>query len=317
VTVLAIAGTVQTAARLWYYGDVVPNTYYLKITGIPLAVRAARGVWVLGQFVWNANLLLFVLPFALLLRGDRRITLMLWIVVAQVAYSVYVGGDAWEYWGGSNRFICPVMPAFFVLLTYVLNLLAAALPAAIRGNRPFAASERYAVALFVFAVAAAMVSLNSIHGPAGLAEAALLRPPLHAGEGGENQMDVEQALALRDVTAPGATVAVVRAGTIPYFAGRTAIDLLGKNDRYVAHEPPRLSGGFLAFRDFRPGHVKFDFAYSIGRLEPDVILQLRQREEAATPFLQDYDDALLNGARIYVRRGSANVFRDRLHAGPD
>jgi len=130
-------------------------------------------------------------------------------------------------------------------------------------------------------------------------------------------MDVEQALAVRGVTASTATVAVVRAGTIPYFSDRTAIDLLGKSDRHVAHLPPRLPSGLLAFREFRPGHVKFDFAYSIGRLAPDVVLQLRQREELADPFLRDYESTFLNNARAYIRHGSPKILRDRLHPEQD
>jgi hypothetical protein len=317
VTVLAIACGTQTAIRLWYYGDIAPNTYYLKIAGIPWTVRALRGIWVLAQFAWNANPFMVALPFMLLLQRDRRIALILWVFVAQVAYSVYVGGDAWEYWGGSNRYVCPVMPAFFVLLACALNLLMSGFLNALSGRRFPARETLVASLLFTFTIVIAIVTMNSIHGVAALAEASLIRPPLHAGQGGENQMDVKQALALRDATGSGATVAVMRAGTIPYFSERTAIDLLGKNDRHIAHELPWISPNLSAFREFRPGHVKFDFAYSLGRLAPDVVLQLRRREELASSFLHGYEGMFLNDVRIYVRRGSRNVFRDRLQPAPN
>ena len=35
---LAVVGTVSF--RLSYYGDPLPNTYYLKLTGVPVAQRA-------------------------------------------------------------------------------------------------------------------------------------------------------------------------------------------------------------------------------------------------------------------------------------
>jgi hypothetical protein len=37
--------------------------------------------------------------------------------LSMCAYSIYVGGDAWEAFGGANRYICVVMPIMFVLMT--------------------------------------------------------------------------------------------------------------------------------------------------------------------------------------------------------
>ena len=313
VMVLAAACGLQTLFRLWYYGDILPNTYYLKVTGVALTIRIAHGAYVLMQFIWKANVLMFTLPFTLALRRDRRIWLLLWIFVAQMAYSVYVGGDAWESWGGSNRYISIAMPGFFVLLAYALYLWTSAFVTTLRADRPLLGIDGHATGwIFALAVALAVVSANSIYGAGALAEALLIRPPLHTGTGGENQQDVEQALGLRQLTTADATVAVMRAGTIPYFAERGAVDLLGKSDRHIAHEPANSASGADNFREFRPGHVKFDFAYSIGDLRPDVVLQLRRREPLARPFLQDYEDALLDGECVYVRRGSRNVRRDRL-----
>jgi hypothetical protein len=318
VAAFVVSYAVQTAFREWYYGNVLPNTYYLKLAGIPLLVRLARGAEVLLQFVWNANVLLFALPFALLLKGDVRIALVLWLLVAQMTYSVYVGGDAWEYWGGSNRYICPVMPGFFVLLAYALHELAAATVKSMRGAQSWFTSEpRVAAWISALAIVAAAVNLNSVHGIAALAEALLIRPPLHTGPGEANQLDVEQALAIRHATTRDASVAVIRAGTVPYFLERACVDLLGKSDSHVAHEPPRLGASLADFREFRPGHVKFDFAYSIAGLEPDVILHLRRREGLASPFLKNYEGARLGNARIYLRRGSAHVLVDRLPAVRD
>jgi len=305
VAALACAVAVQTLFRLSYYGELLPNTFYLKVTGIPFVFRIARGVYVLLQFIWKANALLFLLTAVLLLRRDPRVWLLFWVFIAQAAYSVYVGGDAWEYWGGSNRYLCIVMPAFFVLLSCALYEVARALANALDANR-------LSGWMFAASVAFAIVSMNSIYGVGALAEALLIRPPLHSGHGGENEQDVEQALLLRNATTPEATVAVMRAGTIPYFADRTSIDLLGKNDRRVAREPARLPGGPHRFVDWRPGHTKYDFAYSIGQLQPDVIVALRNRTNEAAPFLDEYRGVLLAGSCAYVRRSSQTVVWNRL-----
>jgi len=42
--------------------------------------------------------------------------LLIWLVMLQSAYSVYVGGDAWEATFVVNRYIAVIMPLFFILL---------------------------------------------------------------------------------------------------------------------------------------------------------------------------------------------------------
>jgi arabinofuranosyltransferase len=315
VVVLGTCVAAQTAFRLFYYGNLLPNTYYLKLTGVPLIVRISRGLYVLLQFVWSANPLLFFLAAATALRRDTRVWLLLWVFAAQAAYSVYVGGDAWENWGGSNRYISIVMPAFFVLLSCAIHALASALAKPLEEMRAggIVASRRAAAAIFVVIVALAVTSLNCIHGVGALEEALLLRPALHSGAGGENQEDVETAIGLRALTNPAAAIAVMRAGTIPYFAERNAIDMLGKNDAVIAHEPMKVPSGWLGFRELRPGHMKFDFEYSIGRGRPDVVVHLRQRTDLARPFLEhQYIGFRVSGACVFARRSSVNVIWDRV-----
>ncbi len=307
---LAIAVGAEALFGAWYYGDVLPNTYYLKMTGVSPLVRIIRGAYVLAEFVWRANPLLFALAFALAFRRDRRLRLLCWLFALQVAYSVYVGGDAWEYWGGSNRFISIAMPEFFILLAYALYLLIPTLVQTLHGRdgatRPIVARWAFGLALVY-----AAVCLNSIHGAGALAEALLIRPPLHSGNGGENQQDVAQALVLRNLTNPDATVAVMRAGTVPYFSGRPSVDMLGKTDRVIARGRAAQPA---TVRTFRPGHMKFDFAHSIGATQPDVIVQLRQRTDLARPFLSVYDDRLIRGECTYFRRGSTHILWERVAA---
>lgn len=314
--VLCATSAAQTTFRVWYYGDVLPNTYYLKMTGVPLTVRISRGVYVLLQFVWRGNPLLFLLPFALAFRRDRRVWLLFSTLAAQVGYSVSVGGDAWEYWGGSNRYISIAMPGFFILLCYALYLVTSALVHAARADlRSAVAVPTRATLMFAVTVAYAVVALNSLRGTEALAEALLIRPPLHTGPGGQNQQEIKEVLRLRRATTLHATVGVFRAGTIPYFLDRNAIDMLGKSDRHVAHAQVTASSEPISFREFRPGHNKWDFAYSIGRQQPDVVMHMFQRRaELAKPFLHGYQDVLLEGRCAYVRVASPHLLWDRFPA---
>jgi hypothetical protein len=232
-----------------------------------------------------------------------------------MAYSVYVGGDAWEYWGGSNRYVSVVMSEFFILMSYALCLAVSAL---VEGASPVRRTRdtplKWRGLAFAMSIAFAVVSLNSIHGIEALSEALLIGPPLHTGIGGENHEEVEEALLLGDVARPDATLAVVRAGTIPYFADRNSVDILGKNDQVVAREPARmLASGAGRFLEFRPGHMKFDYGHSIGRLQPDIVVQVWEHADEATPFLRSqYERVSLNGKCIYARRGSQRIAWDQL-----
>jgi hypothetical protein len=313
VVLLATLGG-QTAFRYWYYHDVFPNTFYLKMTGVPAILRVSRGLYVLLRFVWKATPLLFALPFTIVLGRDRRMRLMSWLILTQMAYSVYVGGDAWEYWGGSNRYLSVVMPEFFVLTSYAICFSVSAVAgSASAAWTTRAVSSKWQTLAFTVSIAYAVVSLNSIHGTEALSEALLIEPPLHAGNGGENHEEVEEALLLTDATKPDATLAVARAGTIPYFADRYSVDILGKNDSVIARESARMSSGPGRFLEFRPGHMKFDYGHSIGRLQPDIVVQLWEHADEAAPFLRAaYEQVSLNGKCVYARRGSPKIVWNQL-----
>jgi arabinofuranosyltransferase len=317
LAVLVFSMATQTAFRIAYFGDPLPNTYYLKMTGYPTVLRMSRGLYVLIEFVWKANPVLFAVAFLAALRTCPRTSLLLWALVVQMAYSVYVGGDAWEYWGGSNRYIAVAMPGFFILLADGLFRLTRYTIATMNRSRSTRLPETSLLVTGIFSafVAFSVLSVNSIHGVDALAELFLLKPALHAGPGDENQRDVEEALVLRDITEPDATVALTRAGTIPYFSGLPTIDLLGKTDKVVAREHSRVSAGLLRFIEFRPGHNKFDYEYSVGRQRPDLIVQLWDHVDEAQPYLDaSYRRLRVRGQCLYVRLGSEKLRWQQLSA---
>jgi hypothetical protein len=86
------------------------------------------------------------------------------------------------------------------------------------------------------------------------------------------------------------------AGQIPYYSGRTTIDLLGLNDPVIAKGP--VSGPFY------PGHDKWNYVYSIQQLQPDVIADNWIKLAAFMKGQAEYR-RLDNG--IYVRKGSTLV----------
>ena len=100
---------------------------------------------------------------------------------------------------------------------------------------------------------------------------------------------------------------------MPYFADRVGIDLLGKADAHIAHESMRHSlSGMGALVEFKPGHMKFDYGYSIERLKPDLVLQLWQHPETIQPYLLEHYRMVRVGSCIYVRIDSSHILWDRL-----
>jgi hypothetical protein len=112
---------------------------------------------------------------------------------------------------------------------------------------------------------------------------------------------VDFALHLQRITKPQARVAVICAGIVPYFANRYMIDVLGKSDRHVA----RLPMHDAAF--FYPGHLKWDYAYSIQSLHADVVANAWPDWDTVTPFLDGFEEHQRNGNPYYLRSGSPRI----------
>jgi hypothetical protein len=304
----------QTLFRLWYYGDVLPNTYYLKATGYPLIPRMLRGAYVILTFIYYLNPVSFLLPFALLLfRRDKPVLFLLWVFLGQIAYSIYVGGDAWEVWGGSNRYISIAISLFFVLFCCSLKRITSHIVDRIVVHKRHLTPKIVKYSIIVL-VLISILDFNTIYGIDALREWSLVKRPYHVLD---NRKWIERALLLNEITTPEAKIAVVWAGSIPYFSNRYAIDLLGKNDRVIAHQDMRIPSDEPIFTAFFPGHLKWDYDYSIGQLKPDAVVQRWRAREELTPYLDsDYVeiDLPIEGPPLYLRRASEHVLWDKIDA---
>jgi hypothetical protein len=299
---------VQTVARLAYYGEWMPNTYYLKMSGYSLIDRVKRGLTVYIQFVWTMNWFLFVIPFILLLRKpDRRVYLPLFLLVAQSAYSVYVGGDAWEHKGGANRFIAVAMPGFFVLFVYALDQIRVEIVRAWSDGRRWLNGLTQAVLALL--VVTSLFSFNMLNENDSFQKWSTIKRPIFVAG---NEQHTHMGLLVRSLTTEDASIAVVSAGAITYFSERVSIDLLGKADKVIAHVEPRQLKGISDDVDFRPGHNKWDYAYSIGELQPDLVVQLWSHTEEALPFLADYTLIKVGDYHMYFKNDSPNILWDNI-----
>ncbi len=291
---LAIFLVAQTGFRLAYYGDWLPNTYYLKMTGYPLTGRIGRGMEVFFRMLTEAWVIPFLLPFALLaFERSRRSVLLLWLFVSQCAYSMYVGGDVWEWYGGANRFVSLAMPVFFVSVSYALWQLTERL---VRRRR---------LVVFGVAIALFVVAFNCRGDLSGVSRLALLEPPLHHID---NENMVRRAQLIETLTTPQASIGVTWAGIVPYLTDRPVVDLLGKTDRHIAHGPVQRDFRSGQLSEFLPGHNKWDYAYSFGELKPDMVVQGWPAAGPGEPWLsRDYHRVRVSRFLLQFRKDSPHV----------
>jgi hypothetical protein len=282
----------QTLWRRWYYDAWVPNTYTLKVTGMPLGLRLANG-W---AYVWPTLLVLAgVLLLLALAACDRRVR-RFWpataAVVAVIASTVALGGDVFPL----ERFLAPAVPLAMAS--------AIAFAATITSDRP-----RTRAGLAALAIAGSWLALE-----AGHLRYFTFREQVSFGR--SPRALVNTALAIRQLTTPKALIGVFWAGTIPYYADRRAVDFLGKCDPAIARLPPDLESA-VGGRPLRtaPGHNKYDLEYSIRRLRPDYVQGFRWARSDLRPLgLADYVRVGFDvpGGSIDVRRGSPNVIWSRI-----
>jgi arabinofuranosyltransferase len=254
-------------ARYAYYGQPVPNTFYVKV-GAPGLWRAGFR-YVLDYFVTHGVFVFAPAVYALLVR-PRALYRDYFALLATgyLAYIVYVGGDGLGFF----RFVAHVAPLLYVLATD-------GLVAVYRRFAPRAPS-RLAPALALTFVAAALVfttrqTSGALLFPAShrwLESHSELRFPALDGEHDyvwfDNYFVDRQREAARwlDQHLPqNSLVASTPAGAIAYFMRHRVLDMLGLNDAHIA----RTAAGHVGF--FRQGHMKGDGRYVLSR-RPEAIL---------------------------------------------
>jgi hypothetical protein len=280
-----------------YFGEFLPNTYYLKMTGLPLAERILRGAEVFARVaLGDIGFPLLVIVVGLLLRKDTttlKMLLLLALFGVQCVYSIYVGGDSSEFdVGGANRFITQGMGFLLVLCSVALSRLLRDLKSL--DTEMLRQVHSASVRLFLFL---SLATLLLISGQQWLVWAMKNASALES-----DILRAKVGILVRAGTHQDATVAVHAAGQIPYFSERRAADLLGKSDAVIA-KGPRVWGS-------QPGHNKWNYEYSILELQPDVVADEWMFSRSFMEAHSDAYEMLPNG--IWVKRLSELVDRDVL-----
>ena len=297
----AMVALLLVGRRLWF-GSWLPNTWYLKGTGWPLLDRLSHGA-AQNAWAWPSALVALALLLAIgwwQRSGRFRGPLLPGTVagatfVLGLLYSTWVGGDFLGRRAGWDRFAAPFLPLLVVAVALALSA------ATLEARRARATIVAIAVLIGLLAPAVATD-----------ADRRVLQRRLLDGAGRSQPRAWSlrwrrYGLAYREISLPGARMAVCAAGSVVYFSHRGGVDLLGKMDPLIARlavgpepEPSRC------WRDW-PGHNKEDVVGSFERDRPDF-----SSVEPPAEARSDYRRVRHRALDFWVLRESPYVRWDRV-----
>jgi arabinofuranosyltransferase len=285
---LAVVWGLLVALSLLYYGDPLPNTFYLKATGAPRGLMLESGL--LGLSFWLPGAVTAGALAAIAVLAARRnpvVEIAAGLVVVTLGYDIWVGGD-WKSEFGS-RYVAPVLPLLLMLAGSGAERVAGfALGSALPGMR---AAMVLAIAVATSLLAAPQLALRDWFDPSAT-------PMLRS----ENERNYDLARYIDRNTLPGTTIGVHYGGVPPYFGERRAVDVLGKSDRHIAR---------LEVDRFIPGHSKWDWDYVLEEKQPDIFL-VQTRGLAEEPRFRQRYVVVRKGddLRFFMRRESLDKLTD-------
>jgi hypothetical protein len=307
-----------TFFRFQYFGELVPNTAILKISGFPLVDRLQVGV-VSSTVTLLRSLSAPILVLLVLKRKPLAYVGLSAVLI--LAYNTYAGGDAWEAREIDNRFVTPVTLAlcieaiiaisyktynkahvFGALTASVVCTLVAILVARFPSSQPL-----YDISLKSVPLAFSVVILFGFLVPVRsvsylIIVIALLslgwqngfrRSVIEATDGDTSEKALVELLDNLHVIDRRAVVAVAHAGVPAYVMDRPLHDVLGKCDKHIARTKAK---GLVI------GHNKFDTPYTLETVRPDIVFE---------PYAMGSRDLLTAGYKpvvIRAKKSSAEIW---------
>jgi arabinofuranosyltransferase len=229
--------------KAWFYGDLLPNTFYAKV-GIINSEIITRGLIYVVLMLFVLNLYIFLLNLFLpAMRWTSIKKLITITVIIYLCYMIYIGGDHFMIFG--PRFLIPIFPMLLLLGVAALNDLRLRLSKG-KGNLIFINTLLLVFLIGIFVNQHERIAyVNNMNIDT--------RGWIRAGEW------------LADHAKNDEIIAVDAAGIIPFKTNLVTIDMYGLNDRYIAKLPSPDEGRGVA------GHEKYAPNYVLDQ-QPDYVL---------------------------------------------
>jgi len=245
VNLLALVMPVTSLVGVWfwwklaYYGELLPNTYYAKISEGSAWPSGLVYIWhfLNSYFLWPLLVILLLGTKTLIKRAPTRAAPLILAVTGYIAYVIHVGGDFMEF-----RMLVPVIPALYILLTWSLQCLVSS-----------ASLKACVIAVVMAGSVHHAINFNTVSGIESIDK---LIQNLH--DPASDWIGIGQVLK-RDLNVPASvSIALTPVGAIPYYSELPTLDMLGLVDHWVARN------GLPIFT--QPGHRRLaPFSYIAGQ----------------------------------------------------
>ncbi len=117
---LSIFIVAQLVFRVAYYQEWLPNTYVLKLVGMPLSLRLENGLGFIKPLLYSAIPAALLLVAGAIARPDRWTIMFVTLAASLLGYQLWIGGEPWPYW----RILAPSFPLILIVMVNGSSFLA-------------------------------------------------------------------------------------------------------------------------------------------------------------------------------------------------
>lgn len=250
-TLYLIFFNVYYGFKYFYYGQIIPNTFYAKgVTdfGMNLILGLKYFALCIGSRFYIFIFILFI-PFKKITLNFRFSYLLIFVCI-YILYLIAVGGD----WMIANRFFVPIIPFMYLLSTigfcYFINKLSVyfSLKDKLFNVSKFVNYTIIVISLALFITTMAILEYNQL---------------IIKDENAQYEMQWSMfGKWLKKNVPPSTVIAVGPAGKIPYYSNLYTIDMWGLNNAHISKTNSKR---------LQAGHKKFDFEYVLS-FNPEFII---------------------------------------------
>lgn len=242
ITFYGIFMIIYYAFKYFYYGSLLPNTFYAKAV-TDTANNFSAGIdYLRVSFKARFIIIIFIifLSFKQIIK-DYKTNFLLTFSLGYLCYIVYAGGD----WPGASRFILPVLPFIYLLCTAGI----------VRLFKVFKNSKnnlytRLAGIFIIFCLF--LTAINAYNTFKKLEPYTFLDTTYITYE----QECKKLGLNFKKLNDPGLIIALAPAGKIAYYSELYCIDMWGLNDKHIAS---------VKSKSETAAHRKYDFNYILSK----------------------------------------------------